>query len=678
MAITSKDIRNISILGHGGSGKTSLTEAILYYTKNTDRLGKTTDGNTVSDYDPEEIKRKYSISASIAPVVVDNKKINFIDTPGFLDFVGEVKQAVSVTDNALIVINAKSGLEVGAELAWDNATEAKISKSFFVNRLDEDNVNFEQLLVSMRDTFGTSVCPVYVPYIENHKTACYIDLIEKKAYTYGKDGKAAETAVPAGAASVIDEYQGMLFEALAETSEEMMEKYFGGEEFTHDEVVTALNNGIVSGSLVPVFSGAASTMAGVDYLLKMIAKSFPNPVDSGSLKENDPASVFVFKTTADPFVGKMSYFKVMSGTLKRDDVLVNASNEQSEKFAHIYTIRGKKQTEVDALVCGDIGVTTKLVATNTNDSLSSDGSVTYDKIVFPVPYLCKSVAPKAKGDEDKISSGISKLLEEDLTIRYVNNAETKQMLLYGLGEMHLDIITSKLKNRFGTSVDLGAEKIAYRETIKGSVEQEGKHKKQSGGHGQYGHVKIKFEPGDEPGLTFTESVFGGAVPKVYFPAVEKGLLEAMQKGVLAGYPVVHLKANLYDGSYHDVDSNELSFKLAASIAYKEGLKKANPVILEPIGILKTLIPDAFMGDIISDINKRRGKVLGMNPAEGKKGYSIVEAEVPKAEMADYTIQLRASTQGRGSFSYEFDRYAEAPASVAAKIIENAKAENEEA
>ncbi|MBE6551126.1 MAG: elongation factor G [Ruminococcaceae bacterium] len=676
MAITSKDIRNISILGHGGSGKTSLTEAILFYTKNADRLGKTADGNTVSDYDPEEIKRKYSISASIAPVTVGGKKINFIDTPGFLDFVGEVKQSLSVTDNALIVMNAKSGLEVGAELAWDNASEAGVSKAFFVNRLDEENINFEQLLNEMRDTFGTSVCPIFVPYIENQKTVCYIDVIEKKAYTYDKNGKPSETALPAGAESLLEEYQTMLFEALAETSEEIMEKYFGGEEFTEEEVIEALNNGLSTASIAPVFAGSAATMAGVDFLLNMIAKAFPNPVDTKSLKADDAASVFVFKTIADPFVGKMSYFKVMSGTLKRDDQLINATNEQAEKFAHIYTIRGKKQTEVEELVCGDIGVTAKLVSTNTNDSLSADGSVTYDKIPFPVPYLCMSVVPKAKGDEDKISSGITKLLEEDLTIRYVNNAETKQMLIYGLGEMHIDVITSKLKNRFGTSVDLGAEKIAYRETIKGTVQQEGKHKKQSGGHGQYGHVKIEFSPGEEIGLTFTESVFGGAVPKAYFPAVEKGLQEAMQKGVLAGYPVVNLKANLYDGSYHDVDSNELSFKLAASIAYKEGLKKANPIILEPIGMLKTIIPDALMGDIIGDINKRRGKVLGMNPAEHKKGYSIIEAEVPKAEMGTYTIQLRAVSQGRGTFSYEFDRYAEAPANVAAKIIENAKLEEE--
>ncbi|MEA4833184.1 MAG: elongation factor G [Oscillospiraceae bacterium] len=674
--IKSGDIRNICLLGHGGSGKTSLAEAMLYYTKGTDRLGKTTDGNTVCDYDSEEIKRKYSISASIAPVMIDDKKINFIDTPGFLDFAGEVKQAVSVCENAMIVINAKSGLEVGAELCWNYASEAGVSKSFFINRLDEENINFESLLVSLKNVFGTNLCPVFVPIIEDNKTSCYVDLINLKAYVYDKAGKASETAIPAAASSVIEEYKSMLFEALAETSENMMEKFFGGEEFTHQEIIAALNSGINSKSIVPVFSGSASTLAGIDYLLTTIAKSFPNPIDSGKLSPTDPASIFVYKTVADPFVGKMNYFKVMSGSLKRDDILINSTTEQPEKFAHIYIIKGKKQTEVDELACGDLGVTAKLVNTNTNDSLSINGKAVYKKIEFPVPYLCMSIEPKDKGDEDKISSGITKLLEEDLTVRYANNAETKQMLIYGLGEMHLDVLTSKLKNRFGTSVDLGPEKIAYRETIKKTVQSEGKHKKQSGGHGQYGHVKIEFGPGEEPGLTFTETVFGGAVPRVYFPAVEKGLLEAMQKGVLAGYPVVNLKANLYDGSYHDVDSNELSFKLAASLAYKDGLKKANPVILEPIGILKVFIPDSFMGDIIGDINKRRGKVLGMNPDEKRKGYSIVEAEVPKAEMSSYTVQLRAVTQGRGSFTYDIDRYAEAPANVSAKIIESAKVDQE--
>jgi len=685
--ITSKNIRNICLLGHGGSGKTSLAEAALFLTKGSDRLGKNADGNTVCDYDAEEIKRGFSISASIAPVFYGSSKINFIDTPGFLDFAGEVNQALRVVKNSIIVVNAKAGLEVGAELAWDNASDAGVSKTFFLNRCDEDNLNFDNIISEIRDTFGTSVCPLLVPVVDNHKTSCYVDLLSMKAYTYGKDGKPSEVALPSSASDSLEAYKNMLFESLAETSEEMMEKFFSGEEFTHDEIASALNTGITAGAIVPIISGSAATMAGVDYLLNIIDKSFPSPLEGAkelsaegeeiAVDENGPASIFVFKTVADPFVGKMSYFKVMSGTLKRDDVLKNSVSGQSEKIAHIYMLKGKKQTEVDSLVCGDIAVTTKLINTNTNDTLSVSGNITYNKIVFPKPYLCMAIMPKAKGDEDKISSGITKLLEEDLTIAYVNNAETKQMVIYGLGEMHLDILTSKLKSRFGTSVELGPERIAYREAIKKSVQQEGRHVKQSGGHGQFGVVKIEFSPGEELGLTFTESIFGGSVPKNFHPAVEKGLQESMSKGVLAGYPVVSLKANLFDGKYHPVDSSEMAFKLAASNAFKEGLKKASPILLEPVGILKTLTPDSLMGDVIGDINKRRGKVLGMNPDEKKKGYSIVEAEVPQSEMGSYTIQLRAMSQGRGSFSYTFDRYVEAPANIAQKIIDAAKTEDNE-
>lgn len=684
--ITSRDIRNVCLIGHGGSGKTSLAEALLYYTKGTDRQGKIVDGNTVCDYDPEEISRQVSLSAAVAPVLYNGKKINFIDTPGYLDFFSEVKQALQVSRNALIVINAKSGVEVGAELAWENATEAGVSKSFFINRMDEENVDFTKILNTLRELFGSSVCPMFVPLFADHKTVGYVDLIEMKAYAYDKNGAAGEIDFPKDA-NFIAEYKDMLSEALAQTSDELMEKYFAEEPFTHDETVEALNKGIRSGDICPVFSGSATMMAGIDYLLDVISKAFPDPVTGVTekdidgnpvpVKEDGPASIFVFKTVADQFVGKMSYFKVMSGTLKRDDLLTNLTTEQPEKFAHIYTIRGKKQTEVDALVCGDIGVTAKLANTNTNDTLSAAGGVKYQMIAFPQPFLCMAVKPKAKGDEDKISQGITKILEEDYSIRFVNNAETKQLLLYGLGEMHLDVVTSKLKARYGTSVELDAERIAYREAIKKTVRVEGKHKKQSGGHGQYGHVKIEFSPGEEEGLTFTETIFGGSVPKNYHPAVEKGLQDCMSRGVLAGFPVVSLKANLFDGSYHDVDSSEMAFKLAAGIAFRDGLKQANPVILEPLGTLKVYIPDALMGDVIGDINKRRGKVVGMTPHEKKKGVSIVEAEVPQAEMGNYTVQLRAMSQGRGSFEYEFTRYSEAPANIAQKIVEEAAKNREE-
>ena len=681
--ITTQNIRNICLLGHGGSGKTSLVEAMLYYTKGTDRLGKAIDGNTVCDYDPEETKRKFSLSASIAPIVMNHTKLNFMDTPGYLDFVGEVKQALRVCENALIVVNAKSGVEVGAELAWEHATEANASKAFFINRMDEDDINFDAIIDSLHALFGTSVCPMFIPFIENHKTAGYVDLINEKAYSFDKNGVPTEISIPASVD--IERYQTMLFEALAETSEELMEKYFSGETFTPEEIAAGLHHGLITHTIAPVICGSAATLAGIDYLLHVISSSFVNPIDKETeldidnnpvnIEENGPASIFVFKTVADSF-GKMSFFKVMNGTMKRDDVLKNLSNGQVEKFSHIYTIKGKKQTEVDELVCGDIGVIVKLAATSTNDTLRVSGTAAYKQIAFPEPFLAMGISPKAKGDEDKISSGISRMLEEDLTVRYVNNAETKQLLIYGLGEMHIDVAMSKLKNRNGVSVDLTPEKIAYRETIKKTVQVQGKHKKQSGGHGQYGDVRIEFSPGDEPGLTFTETIFGGSVPKNFHPAVEKGLLESMQKGVLAGFPVVNLKANLYDGSYHDVDSSEMAFKLAAGIAFREGLPKANPVILEPIGTLKVLIPDTMMGDVIGDLNKRRGKVLGMEASETKKGYQVVEAEVPQAEMGNYTIQLRAMSQGRGSFVYRFDRYAEAPANIAQKIIETAKAEKE--
>ena len=475
-------------------------------------------------------------------------------------------------------------------------------------------------------------------------------------------------------------FRDMLMEALALTGDDLMEKFFAGEAFTEEEMSAAMNKGIIDGTIAPVMVGSASTLMGIAPLLNIIADSFPNPLDrKGERNENgeevkpDPngeTAVFVFKTIADPFVGKMSFFKVMNGTLKKDMTLTNLTSGQAEKFAHIYVMRGKKQTEVDEMVCGDIGMTPKLVATGTNDTLG--GSKKYAPVEFPHPYMRMAIVPKAKGDEDKISTAVARMLEEDPTLRYENNAETKQMLLYGLGDTHLDVVVSKLKSRYGASVELVEARVPYRETIKKRVQVEGKHKKQSGGSGQYGHVKITFAPGEAEGLTFTQSVVGGSVPKGFYPAVEKGLLEAMQKGVLAGFPVVNLAADLFDGSYHPVDSNEISFKLAAKLAYKEGLPKANPVILEPVGTLKVRVPDGLVGDVIGDLNKRRGRVLGMNPDEHAKGRTIVEAEVPMAEMANYTIALRALSQGRGVFDYEFTRYEEAPANVAQKIIEDAK------
>ncbi len=673
----SKDIRNIALLGHGGSGKTSLVEAMLYVTGAIDRMGKTTDGNTVSDYDPEEIKRGYSLSASLVPVESKGVKINVIDAPGYLEFAGEVKASLAAADSAVIVVDAKAGVEVGTELAWDNATSVKKPCAFFVNKSDDNEANFKRVFDELHSTFGMSVCPVLVP-VTGHK-GMFADLIEMKAYTYDpKKGTATECAIPDSFSDEAEEYKTTLYDALSMTSEEMMEKILMEEPISREEAFEAIHSGILDDSIVPVYSGSAVNLWSVTTLIDAIIGSFPNPViaGKGAVSEKGDPAVFAYKTVADSF-GKQTFFKVMRGNLGRDAVLKNRDTDATEKFSHIYTMRGKKQTEVDTLCTGDLGMISKLSNTSTNNTLYAGDEVSYPKIEFPTPYLSLAIQPASKGDEDKISGGISRILEEDLTLKYENNVETKQMLLYGMSEIHLDVIVSKLKSRYGVSVTLTEPKIAYRETIKGKASVQGKHKKQSGGSGQYGDVRITFSHGEEEGLTFTQSVVGGNVPKQYYPAVEKGLLEAMQHGVLAGYPVVNLAADLYDGSYHPVDSNEISFKLAAKLAYKTGLPQAKPVILEPVGSLKVYAPDSLVGDIMGDLNKRRGRVLGMNPWEGKKGYTCVEAEVPKAEMADYVVSLRAMSQGRGHFDYEIIRYDEVPANLTAKIVADAKIEDDE-
>ena len=676
-----KNIRNIALLGHGGGGKTSLAESMLYLSKCSDRLGKTPEGNTVCDYDAEEIKRGYSISAATAPIVWKDIKINILDTPGYLDFQAEVRQAVRVADAAIIVVDGRAGIEVGTELAWDYATDAGIPKAFFINKFDDPEARFNRIYTSLRDRFGVAVCPVIIPMIDVDKVTGFLNLVDMRVLVYDKEGNLVEGSIPENYIETANHYRDMLLESIAQTSDELMEKYFAGEEITNDESHEAIHEGIIHGSIVPVFCGAATKMWGIRTLMDTINASFPRPTARGCEKlidgtdkeiekEGGETALFVFKTVADPFVGKMSFFKVMNGEVKRDMTLTNTTTGLQEKLARIYIVRGKKQIEVDSLACGDIGMTAKLVKTNTNDTLTAGSNIRYMPITYPNPYMAKGIVPAAKGDEDKISQGIAKLLEEDLTVKYENNAETKQMLIYGIGDIHLDVLVSKLKSRFGTSVNLTDRKIAYRETITKPCDVEGKHKKQSGGHGQYGHVKIKFSYGEAEGLTFSESTFGGSVPKNFHPAVEKGLLDAMQKGV-AGYPMIHIAADLYDGSYHDVDSNELSFKMAASLAYKEMLNKSAPVILEPVGELNVTIPEAMVGDAMGDLNKRRGVIKGMNPAT-KKGYTTIDADVPQAEMADYTIALRAFTQGRGFFEYAITGYEQVPANIAQKIIkENA-------
>ena len=683
--IPTDKIRNVALLGHGGSGKTSLAEAMLYVSGAIDRLGKTPDGNTVCDYDPEEQKRGFSISTALAPINWKDIKINLLDTPGYLDFVGEVTQALRVAGLAVITVDGKAGIEVGTELAWNYASDAGLPKAFFVNKFDDPEARFKRVLNQLHDAYGTAVCPITVPAVENGQVSGFLDLMDMKVYTYDNKGNYTSKDMPAEFAADAEYFRNMLLEAVAGTDEELMMKFFEGEEITRDEAVKALHHGIMKGEIVPVFCGSASKLWGVRNLLDTIVGSFPTflarvneKANDGSaikIEENGDTAIFVFKTVADPFVGKMSFFKVMNGTLKRDMILKNVNSGAQEKMSHIYIMKGKNQTEVDELACGDIGMIAKLSNTNTNDTLTSGKEVSYAPTVYPRPYMEMAIKPLAKGDEDKISQGITKLLEEDRTLKYVNNPETKQMTLRGIADMHLDVVVSKLKTRFGTSVKLETPKIPYRETIKKTVEVEGKHKKQSGGHGQYGHVRIKFSPGEAEGLTFTESVFGGVVPKNFFPAVEKGLLEAMQTGV-AGYPMVNLAANLYDGSYHPVDSNELSFKVAASLAYKKCLELANPVLLEPVGELKITVPESMVGDVMGDLNKRRGRVMGMTPAE-RKGYTVVEAEAPKSEMLEYPISLRAMTQGRGSYEYHFVRYEEVPAATAQKIVEAYKKSQEE-
>ena len=687
--ITTKNIRNVVLLGHGGSGKTSIAEAALYLTKGTDRLGKTTAGNTVCDYDPEEIKRGFSLTLSLAPVMWETSKINFIDTPGFFDFSGEVDAAVRVADAAVIALDGKAGVEVGAEIAWDKAQEAKIPCAFFVNKCDDPDADFEKVFNELHEKFGAAVCPLLVP-VKNGKDVKFLNLISREAYTFDASGKRTNAPFNSDDEDIAAGYTDTLNEALAQTSEELLDKFFETAEITQEEAVEALHQGIIDGSIVPVFSGCATNLWGITFLLDTIHDSFPRPtakkveqiIDGDSFKDkpietDGECSLFVFKTIADPFVGKMTFFKVMSGTPTNDLTMKNVTSGTTEKMAHIYTMRGKKQTEVTSLCCGDIGMIAKLAGTNTNDTLTVSSDFEYRKIAFPHPYYTMAITPAAKGDEDKISTGIARLLEEDKTLAYENNAETKQMTISGLGDMQLDVLVARMKSRYGTTVLLETPKIAYRETIKGTSDVEGKHKKQSGGSGQYGHVKMRFSHGDAEGLTFTQSVVGGTVPKNFYPAVEKGLLEAMTKGVLAGYPVVNLAADLYDGSYHPVDSNEISFKLAARLAYKEGLPKAKPILLEPIGSLKVTVPDSLVGDVIGDLNKRRGRVLGMNPHERKAGYTVLEADVPKGEMTDYTIALRAMSQGRGSFDFTIDRYEEVPASVAQKIIADAKVDAED-
>lgn len=676
-------ILNIAIAGHSGSGKTSVAEAMLYVAGASDRLGKVSDGNTVLDCDPEEIKRKTSIVTAVAPLEWKNYKMNLIDTPGLFDFEGGLREGMRAADTAMIVVSGKYGVSVGTEKAVKAATKAGLTKVFFVNGLCDESSRFYRVFENLKAKFGPSVCPVVVPYIVDGQANCYINLLEYKAYLY-ENGKMMQTAMP----DMGDRLEGLrtaINEAVAETSDEMFEKYFSGEEFTPEEIIVGVSHGIKNGTISPVFCGDAQNTFGIDQLLNGLIWLAPNAADKSAeiavdqngepvelaVNDNAAAAALVFKTVADPFVGKLSYFKVISGKISPETPLVNMRTGEPERINKVMVARGKKQEEVPYVGAGDIGAVAKLQNTKTGDTLCSPArKVIIDPIEYPTPCYSMAILPKTKGEEDKVAQAVMKIMEEDPTISFANNTETKQMIVSGLGEQHLDVLVSKIKSKYGVDVLLEVPKIAYRETIRKKVQAQGRHKKQSGGHGQFGDVWIEFEPCDCDDLEFGERVVGGAVPKGYFPAVEKGLRECIKKGVLAGYPVVGLKATLYDGSYHPVDSSEMSFKMAAAVAYKNALPNANPVLLEPFGSLKAVVPDGNMGDIMGEVNKRRGRVLGMNP--GEDGMQIVEAEVPMAEMHDFATYIRQVTQGRGSFTFDFVRYEDAPAHIAQKIIESAK------
>jgi elongation factor G len=677
-------LRNICLLAHGNAGKTTLAEAMMFNTGVLDRFGKVVDGTTTSDYDPEEIKRKISINTAMAPCEWLDHKINVIDTPGYFDFVGEVMQGIRAAESAVIVVSAKSGVSVGTEKSWTYANERKAARVFFINKMDEENANFDAAFDKMSAKFGNSVIPFQLPIYEAEKYVGYVDIINMTAKKFQKD-KTIDTEVPADLTDRISSIRNSLNELIAETDETLMEKFFGGEEYTEEELEKGIKAGVTDGTIAPVFCGSAFQNLGVKELMNAVIEYCPSPDaftinakkaggDDGIAIKPDSSgtlSALVFKTIADPFVGKISMFRVYSGILKADSSVYNSTTEKTEKIGQIFVMRGKKQIPTDKLIAGDIGGVAKLVCTNTNDTLCDiSNRVVLDKIQFPEPSLSMAVEPKAKGDEEKISSGLHKLQDEDPTFKVSLNTETHQTLISGIGEQHLDVIVSKLKAKFGVGVNLVDPKVPYRETIKKKVKVEGKHKKQSGGHGQYGHVWIEFEHGETEDLIFQEKIFGGSVPKSYHPAVEKGLREAIVKGVLAGYPVVNLKATLVDGSYHDVDSSEMAFKIAARLAYKKGLPLASPALLEPIAHVDVFIPDDYMGDIIGDLNKRRGRILGMNPQDN--GLQQVEAEVPQSEMFKYATDLRSMTHGRGYFTLRFERYEEAPSIVANKIIEEAK------
>ena len=679
---TTDKIRNVALLGHGGAGKTSLAEAMAYLSGITSRLGKVDDGNTVSDFGKEEQKRKISISTSVIPVEWEGYKINVIDAPGFFDFAGEMEEAISAAGAVIIVVNGKSGVEVGAQKAWELCEKYKLPRMIYVSNMDVDNASFRQVVEDMTEMFGKKMAPFHLPIRENEKFVGYVNVIAETGHRWqGKE--VVECEVPEYNKANLQLCRDTLMEAVAETSEEMMERYFGGETFSEAEIRAALRTNVCDGSIVPMTMGSSMLCQGIYTLLDDIIKYFPSPenreVAGINMKTNDifhadydfskAKSAYIWKTIVDPFIGKYSLIKVNSGVLKTDDLIYNVDKDVEEKIGKLYVLQGSKPIEVKELHAGDIGALAKLTAARTGDSLSTKATtVKFGKWEMPKPYTYKRYNPKNKGDVDKISQALQKISHEDQAMKYVNDSENRQMLLYGMGDLHLDVIASKLLNEYKVEIELTEPKVAFRETIRKTSDVEYKYKKQSGGHGQYGHVKMKFEPlGNlEETYAFEQMVVGGAVPKNYFPAVEKGIQDSVLKGPLAAYPVVGVKAILYDGSYHPVDSSEMAFKMATIQAFKKGFMEAHPVLLEPIVSLKVTVPDAYTGDVMGDLNKRRGRVLGMNPAPG--GKQVIEADVPMMGLFGYCTDLRSMTGGRGDFAYEFSRYEQAPSDVQEKEV----------
>ncbi len=689
---TSDNIRNVALISHGGAGKTSLTEALLFTSGAVNRLGKVEAGNTITDYDPDEIKKQVTINVGLAPIEWDNVKVNLLDTPGYFDFIGDVLGALRVADSVVTVVCAVSGVEVGTEKVWSYADDFNLPRCVVINKLDRENANFEGTLEQLRSHFGLNVAPLQMPIGKEADFKGVVDLVRQKALIFSDDGmKVTEEDIPADLVDQAQELREKLVETTAEADDALLEKYLEGEVLTDEELNKGLRQGVLKGKIIPVLCAAATKNSGMQPILDLINNYLPSPIDQDEIKavkpgtdeevtrkldQGEPMSAFVFKTLADPYVGRINYFRVYSGSIKPDSQVYNAGKDMTERLGQVFSMRGKNQISMEEVVTGDIACVAKLQETATGDTLCDRTSpLEFPKLQFPDPVISFAVDPKTKGDEEKVMTGLSRFLEEDPTFHLERRAETKQTVISGLGELHLEIIVSRLAQKFGVEVDFSTPKVPYKETIRGQSRVEGKHKKQSGGRGQFGHVYLEMEPAETgQGLVFEDKIFGGSVPRQYIPAVEKGVREAMDAGVIAGYPVVDIVVKLVDGSYHTVDSSEMAFKIAASQAFRKGMEEAGPVLLEPVMDIEVVVPDAFMGDIMGDLNSKRGRIQGMEP-EGN--LQKIRAQVPLAEMFKYSIDLRSMTQGRGFFTMAFSHYEEVPHQVAEQIVAAIQKEKEE-